>query len=430
MEELEVRAIRLEERQECLDLWCAVWPGDSAAYFRRYFYGDREFLPYYTRVGVLHGRVVSAVQICKRTVACGDQVLTMGGIANVATLPEYRGRGYNTQCLRSAIAVMEADAMDFSLLFTGIHDYYARQGFETLEKLWLSGTVRQDFAPVPSPFLVRSALPSDLESIERCHAAYNRSRPIAVQRYPAYWRDWLNIYPDHLPDTLLVATDASDTVVGYIQTGVFNSAIPYSADAAEVRVIEYGTLDPGDVQVSSAAEEGQNWIPAQIETGIARALLEAVVLRMPSVAAGGVLRLEIGPEASVLKALNSILVRVEEHYNRSGMVRLLHRDNLLRSMTMEWNDRWLRAGRPEGSVSFDTPYGGVAVVGEGALLRVMPTDEMEMGEGEVRLSQATLFGLLFGMLLPDQATSDISLHPFLRALFPERATVYYGADGF
>ena len=53
----------------------------------------------------------------------------MGGIANVATLPEFRGKGYSTACLKQTIAVMEGDAMDFSLLFTGINGYYERQGY-------------------------------------------------------------------------------------------------------------------------------------------------------------------------------------------------------------------------------------------------------------------------------------------------------------
>ena len=85
---MEVRALRESERDACLAMWRTVWPGASEAYFRRYFEGDVEWLPYYTQVAVDAGRVVSAVHICKRTVACGDFRLQMGGIANVATLPE------------------------------------------------------------------------------------------------------------------------------------------------------------------------------------------------------------------------------------------------------------------------------------------------------------------------------------------------------
>src|SRR5579871_731509 len=105
----EFLAIREEEREECIDLWCTAFESDHRAYFARYFYSDPEWLPTYTQVAVVDGKLVSAVTICKRVVACGDLRLTMGGIGNVAPLPDYRGRGYNIACMRQAIAIMEAD---------------------------------------------------------------------------------------------------------------------------------------------------------------------------------------------------------------------------------------------------------------------------------------------------------------------------------
>src|SRR2546423_699810 len=119
-----VRAIRERELEECLDLWTAVFPEDGRHFFSRYFFGDIDFQPEYTRVCEVDGRLVSAVQIVKRIVSCGDCALTMGGIANVATLPAYRGRGCAAACMKQAVEIMAVDAMDFSLLFTGIHDFY------------------------------------------------------------------------------------------------------------------------------------------------------------------------------------------------------------------------------------------------------------------------------------------------------------------
>ena len=52
------------------------------------------------------------------------------------------GRGIIRPACKRAIRVMEADAMDFSLLFTGIHGYYARQGYATLPRKRLRGTLR------------------------------------------------------------------------------------------------------------------------------------------------------------------------------------------------------------------------------------------------------------------------------------------------
>ena len=412
VDEFVVRAIREEERQDCLDLWCEVWPGESSpAYFRRYFYGDIEHLPYYTQVGVLNGKVVSAVHICKRTVACGELQLTMGGIANVASLPDYRGRGYNTRCLQSAVAVMEADAMDFSLLFTGINDYYARQGYDTLPRHWTSGAVRSDFILLPSEFTVRPATADDLPAIQACYAEYNRHRPIAVQRTPAYWRDWMNVQSGHVPGGLLVALDTAGRLRGYVQTGVFKSAIAYSPDAVGMRVTEYGT---------SAG------LSAQQEDAIALALLHSVITDVSEEGPASILRVDIACTSAVEQALTTLLTAQTPHTNTSGMFRVLHRDNLLRSMAMGLNDKWIGAGRPPGRLTFATPYGPTVLDATSTFLQVT-IDEAE--DNEI-MPQAVLFALLFGMISPGEATSEASLHPLIATLFPPQAHVYYGADGF
>ena len=407
-----VRALREDERQACINLWCEVWPGkDSPAYFRRYFYGDVENLPYYTQVGVLDGKIVSAVHICKRTVACGDFRLTMGGIANVATLPEYRGRGYNTRCLQGAIATMEADAMDFSLLFTGIDDYYRRQGYETLSVPRVYGIIRSDIvSSVNDRYAVRKATAEDLFAIRACYDDYNRRRPIAVQRTPAYWRDWMNAHPQNVPQTLRVAAMPDGNVVGYINTGVFTSAVPYSTEAIGTRVIEYGTRDGLD---------------AQAESEIAPALLRTVAAEMQAQGQTE-LRLNIALEPAILQAFGQVVTSVQEHRHGDGMVRLLHRENLLRSVAMGLNDRWIAAGRPPGRLTFATPYGPTTLDATGAFLRV--TKE-ETGDADV-LPQAALFALLFGMIAFAKALPDDTLHPLITALFPPQASVYYGADGF
>jgi hypothetical protein len=408
---LEVRALREDEREACLDLWCTVWPGERARlYFRRYFYGDVEWLPYYTQVAALDGRLVSAVQICRRVVACGDYLLTMGGIANVATLPEHRGQGYNTECLRRAVSVMEADAMDFSLLFTGINAYYARLGYETLRRNGVEVILRADFAPRPTPYAARPATDADLPAIRGLYDAFNRHRPIAVQRTEAYWRDWIGISPGHVPENLYVAADAGGRVRGYVQSGVFRSAVPYSAGEAGARVIEFGI----------APERGE----AREEAALCAALVDAVAAQ--AAAAGGrQLRLDVALEPALLRALEEIAESRTMATVSSGMARLLHRTNLLQSVAMGLNERWIAAGRPGGALTFTTPYGPIRLDANGAFLRVDAAEE-EAGT----LSQAALFGLLFGALTPEAATNQTSLHPLLAALFPLRAPVYWGADGF
>jgi hypothetical protein len=106
------------------------------------------------------------------------------------------------------------------------------------------------------------------------------------------------------------------------------------------------------------------------------------------------------------------------------MVRLLHRDKLLRSFEMEHNDRWIAGGTHRGTITFDTPYGPTRLNANGTFLCV------DQGEEEDRLPQSALFGLLFGIMSAEQATSETALHPLLACLFPPQAGTYWSADGF
>lgn len=401
-----VRSIREEERDACVDLWCTVWPGEgSRAYFQRYFAGDIDWLPDYTQVAEIDGRIVSAVHICRRVVACGDLQLTMGGLANVATAPELRGEGYSTACLRRAIAVMEADAMDFSLLFTGINPYYAREGFVDWPRERRRGAIRADFVPRPTALRVRPATDADIPAIQTLYTAYNRTRPIAVQRSAAYWRDWIEFTPDKMGEPPLLALNAEGKPVGYACYQVnFYRGHQINEDYAYVTEIGFSAdADPQEV---------------------AAALLDAVAQR--ALASGKhELHVSTALERPLCTALDAMLADPEANITFSGMARLLHRDSLLRSLAPELTDRWINAGRPGGVLTFATPYGATEIDANGPFLRVYAVDT-----AACLLPQSALFGLLFGSLSPEEAAEEEALHPLLNALFPPHGTVFWGADGF
>ena len=403
-----VRSLRAEERDACLDLWCGVWPGEgSHAYFRRYFYGDIEWLPHYTQVAEIDGRIVSAVHICRRVVACGDLKLTMGGLANVATACEFRGEGYSTACLRRAIAVMEADALDFSLLFTGINPFYSREGFVDWPRERCRGAIRADFAPCPTALRVRPATNADIPAVQALYFAYNRTRPIAVQRSAAYWRDWIAFTPDTMGEPPLLALDEAGRAVGYACYQV-NFYRGHQINEDYAYVTEIGFAPDADTDA------------------VASALLNAIAQR--ALASGKrELHVSVALDQPVCAALDGLLAAPEANITDSGMVRLLHRDNLLRSVTPELTDRWITAGRPPGILTFATPYGPTELNANGPFLRVHAA---ELGEERLLLPQSALFGLLFGSLSPEEATEETALYPLLHALFPASGTVYWGADGF
>ncbi len=181
------RTLRLNEQEECLQLWTRIFtPGED--YFVRYFL-DPLWKPDYTRVCELDGRLIATVQIVRRAVRLNGHTVWMAGIANVATLPDYRGRGLASQLMRDAHTVIDSEDFTFALLFTGIHDFYARLGWEPL-------TVQVPVAP-PGPAALndrwrfRAAEPHDLPLVQRWHERTYADHPFTVVRDETYWRVWL-----------------------------------------------------------------------------------------------------------------------------------------------------------------------------------------------------------------------------------------------
>ena len=402
---LEFRALKDtdKEKEECLDLWCAAFDSTSREYFARYFYGDVEWLPYYTQVAVLEGKIVSSVTTVKRTVSCGEFRLTMGGVANVSTYKEHRGKGYNAECLKRIIGVMEADAFDFTTLGTGITDYYAKFGYEIERSKRLSGTIREDFSPRETPFQVRLATPEDRPAIQEIYRIYNAKRPIAVQRDESYWRGWVC---DSAEQPFL-ALGANREIVGYAATAIGTHHGSAMGDRSG-GVSEFGTL------LRSPEEKRQ----------VAGALLDS--LTALTLANGNTrFNVDISHDAEILQILETTFTTRKWTPERHGMIRLLHQDNLIKSLLMDLNECWSGAGKPSGVLDFQTPYGCFRVDARGGLLKAEPVENSVEA-----LSQSTFCALLFGALSPIEATSDSTRHELISALFPYQPAIFYSADGF
>src|SRR5271169_312186 len=132
---LEIRGCRSgEELEEVVSLCDAAFPKTSREYFARHVLKDRTLAPADTRVLVKDRKIVSSVQVFPRTMYCRGEKIGFGGIGNVATLPAEREKGYAGSVLRDALEYIRKKKLPVSLLTTTINPYYAKFGFQTIQR--------------------------------------------------------------------------------------------------------------------------------------------------------------------------------------------------------------------------------------------------------------------------------------------------------
>lgn len=74
--------------------------------------------------------VYGCMSVYPYTVRFDGSLCVMGGIGGVATLPPYRRKGVIRECMRAALADMDAKGYDFSYLYPFSRAYYRKFGFE------------------------------------------------------------------------------------------------------------------------------------------------------------------------------------------------------------------------------------------------------------------------------------------------------------
>lgn len=169
-----IRGVRKEEREQLLSLLKSAFPNTEIEWFPPYYDGDPYYKLEYTRVWEENGVLVSTVQIVKKILRIGDQTILLGGIANVGTHPDHRGRGYATALLQDSIRLMNEEGYHLSLLFTGIQPFYERLGWREIPFPYLhSSSLPQNISPQPN---TREEKDEDIPQIVRIYNEFNEER--------------------------------------------------------------------------------------------------------------------------------------------------------------------------------------------------------------------------------------------------------------
>ena len=101
------------------------------------------------------GQIVAHMALQCRAMRLGGRLITVAGLAEVATHPDHRGKGHAQALLQAAIGTAKAARADHLLLF-GDAKLYAAAGFRTVHNLMiflelqgaLTGVIKHELAEV------------------------------------------------------------------------------------------------------------------------------------------------------------------------------------------------------------------------------------------------------------------------------------------
>ena len=161
----------------------------------RYESDDYAFKRANALVAEVGGRVVGHVQLITRRLRMGrDVYVECGGIANVSTHPDFRGRGIATRLMEMALRLCSERGVPLSALFTGYpgrpHRIYKRVGYgDTLLTHVLAAEVDEALEALAGEGGVRveEAGAADVGELERVYEEAHRDYTGVAARPREYW---------------------------------------------------------------------------------------------------------------------------------------------------------------------------------------------------------------------------------------------------
>ena len=182
---MELRPARRSERDEVLDL-LARWYHDRE-FFARYNQIDPTFRDELCLVALDRGRIVSTVQIFDRKITLDGNPLPMGGIGSVFTHEDYRHQRVASGLMNLAVATMEREGFEVSLLFAERLTFYNQFGWKELTRNF---SVLANAPSLRTPDFEIDVFDAarDLRGVMGLHAEYSGRFDVTVFRSEAEWR--------------------------------------------------------------------------------------------------------------------------------------------------------------------------------------------------------------------------------------------------
>jgi len=399
-----VRAATEADYPELLPLLETCFGTGTGPDFERIITLDPWRDPENTRVLIVDGHVASHVQVHYRPVRFGCAQAVMGGIGHVGTHPDFRKRGYSTRLLNDCIRLMERKGYHLSLLFTGINDFYAKDGWRTIP------TERFSVAATDVPIWDEPAVcvrpyggDDDREARRAIYDTVCHGWLGALRRTPLYWQrqpKWARL------------EGADEDARHSLMAEVGGRAVGYAA---------FRPLS-GHLCFEFAALPGCDAAARAMVCALARQTVEL---------GGDLLHFDLPPGTQPHRILADAGVPIELGTSRHYMYRVIDLAGLLNALAPEFAVRLQEADRAGGRSSFvlDIESHRAAVTIDRARVHAHPTTSAP----DVCVTQQeflrALHGYDDGRAALDAAGSGLPHNP-LGVLFPRGVHVYAAGDHF
>jgi predicted N-acetyltransferase YhbS len=186
---------------------------------------DPDFLPEHSRIVREDGRIVSHVSIITKYMRIGGSVVKLGGIGDVCTHPDCRGKSYSRALMQDAVRYMGEHDYALSMLY-GIKNYYHKFGYIEAMGRYLAWLPTKFTEGLEVSHTLRPSEPGDTPRLnELYNRAYGHSTG-AMRRSEAHW------YKINVPERITVALDRQGRIAGYGMISPTTVAEPYIQEAA------------------------------------------------------------------------------------------------------------------------------------------------------------------------------------------------------
>ena len=207
------RAARLEEAEAVLETLCAAFDLNVEA-ARPIFYADPYYDISHKRVLALpQAGIVSCLTVVPTLLRVGGVPVCSGGIAGVATRPEWQRRGHAAALLAATVpALWDELAYPISLLHPLSAPFYRRFGWETASRAVSWAAIPSTLPRSAEAAQVRPLIEADWPAIHRLHAEMTQTGTGACVRDARRWA----LIQMEVPGRETYVYEAAGPVTGYL----------------------------------------------------------------------------------------------------------------------------------------------------------------------------------------------------------------------